>query len=106
MSIQSMKTEKDGLNIIWNDGSSSCFPWLWLRDHSESEADLHPDSKQRQIDVFSQTPDNKVIDTKLDFNSQNIIVQWHYKSNSRVSDLSRTITLYNVKSFKREKSSS
>ena len=85
MSIQSMKTEKDGLNIIWNDGSSSCFPWLWLRDHSESEADLHPDSKQRQIDVFSKSPDNKVIDTKLDFNAQNVIVQWHDKSNSRVS---------------------
>ena len=58
MSIQSITPHNDGLNIVWNDGSSSCFPWLWIRDHSESEVDLHPDSKQRQIDVFSETPDN------------------------------------------------
>ena len=60
MSIQSINPDSDGLNIVWNDGSLSCFPWLWLRDHSESEIDLHPDSKQRQIDVFTKTPENSV----------------------------------------------
>ncbi len=85
MSIQSIKPENDGLNIFWNDGSSSCFPWLWLRDHSESENDLHPDSKQRQIDVFSQTLDNSVVDAILDQNTKNILVHWSDKSNSCVS---------------------
>ena len=56
MLIKSLKTQIDGLNIIWNDDSYQIFPWLWIRDHSESEKDLHPDSKQRQIDVFSETP--------------------------------------------------
>ena len=85
MSIQSIKPENDGLNIFWNDGSSSCFPWLWLRDHSESKVDLHPDSKQRQIDVFSETPDNSVVDAILDQNTKNILVHWSDKSNSCVS---------------------
>ena len=85
MSIQSIKPENDGLNIFWNDGSSSCFPWLWLRDHSESENDLHPDSKQRQIDVFSETLDNSVVDAILDQNKKNILVHWSDKSNSCVS---------------------
>jgi trimethyllysine dioxygenase len=85
MSIQSIKSENEGLNILWNDGSSSCFPWLWLRDHSESEDDLHPDSKQRQIDVFSETPDNSVVDAILDQNTKNILVQWCDKSNSSIS---------------------
>ena len=85
MSIQSIKAENEGLNILWNDGSSSCFPWLWLRDHSESEDDLHPDSKQRQIDVFSETPDNSVVDAILDQNTKNILVQWCDKSNSSIS---------------------
>ena len=44
MSIQSIDTQIDGLNVVWRDGSSSCFPWLWIRDHSESGVDLHPDS--------------------------------------------------------------
>jgi len=85
MPIQSIKPENDGLNIFWNDGSSSCFPWLWLRDHSESKNDLHPDSKQRQIDVFSEKPDNSIIDAILDQNAKNIMVQWRDKSNSYVS---------------------
>jgi len=85
MSIQSIKPENDGLNIFWNDGSSSCFPWLWLRDHSEGENDLHPDSKQRQIDVFSEEPDNSVVDAILDQNAKNILVHWRDKSNSCIS---------------------
>ena len=55
MLIQSINPQNDGLNIVWDDGSSSCFPWLWIRDHSESIVDLHPDSKQRQIDAVSYT---------------------------------------------------
>jgi trimethyllysine dioxygenase len=85
VSIQSIKPENDGLNIFWNDGSSTCFPWLWVRDHSESENDLHPDSKQRQIDVFSETLDNSVVDAILDQNTKNILVHWSDKSNSCVS---------------------
>jgi trimethyllysine dioxygenase len=85
MSIQSIKPENIGLNILWDDGSSSCFPWLWLRDHSESEVDLHPDSKQRQIDVFSKTPDNSIVDVILDHTTKKIVVQWRDKSNSHVS---------------------
>ena len=40
MSIQSIDTQIDGLNVVWRDGSSSCFPWLWIRDHSESGVDI------------------------------------------------------------------
>ncbi|MDA7441010.1 trimethyllysine dioxygenase [Candidatus Pseudothioglobus singularis] len=85
MSIQSIRPKNSGLNIMWEDGSSSCFPWLWIRDHSESEVDLHPDSKQRQIDVFSKTLDNSIVDVILDHNTKNIVVQWSDKSNSHVS---------------------
>jgi trimethyllysine dioxygenase len=85
MSIQSIRPVNDGLIITWNNGSSSCFPWLWLRDHSESEVDLHPASKQRQIDVFSKTLDNSILGTSLDKNAKNIVIQWIDKSISCVS---------------------
>ncbi len=85
MSIQSIKPENDGLGIVWIDGSSSCFPWLWIRDHSESEVDLHPDSKQRQIDVFSQKLDNSVISAEIDQNSKKVIVKWADQTESCVT---------------------
>ena len=99
MLIQSIKPDNDGLNIFWNDGSSSCFPWLWIRDHSESEVDLHPDSKQRQIDVFSQTPDNSINKAIIDHNNKNIIVKWRDKSESCISfDLLISMSTVNLPS--------
>mgnify|MGYP000285635110 FL=1 len=85
MLIKSIESLNDGLNILWDDNSSSCFPWLWLRDHSESEVDLHPDSKQRQIDVFSESPNNAVNKVSLDKNFRNVLVQWFDKSESCLS---------------------
>ena len=85
MLIKSIESLNDGLNILWDDNSSSCFPWLWLRDHSESEVDLHPDSKQRQIDVFSESPNNAVNKVSLDKNSRNVLVQWVDESESCLS---------------------
>ena len=85
MIIQSIKPQSDGLNIYWNNGSSSCFPWLWLRDHSENEIDLHPDSKQRQIDVFSETPDNSISRADIDHNKKYIIVKWSDNTESSIS---------------------
>ena len=85
MLIKSIESLNDGLNILWDDNSSSCFPWLWLRDHSESEVDLHPDSKQRQIDVFTEAPNNAVSKVSLDKNSRNVLVKWVDESESFLS---------------------
>ena len=65
MSIQSIKPQNEGLSVLWNDGSYDLFPWIWIRAHSESEKDLHPDSKQRQIDIFSNKLDNSIISTEI-----------------------------------------
>ena len=85
MLIKSIKSLNDGLNILWDDNSSSCFPWLWLRDHSESIEDLHQDSKQRQIDVFSESPNNAVNKVSLDKDFRNVLVQWVDESTSCLS---------------------
>ena len=85
MLIKSIESLDNGLNILWNDNSLSCFPWLWVRDHSESEMDLHPDSKQRQIDVFSNTPNNSVSKAILDKGSKNILIKWSDDTESSLS---------------------
>ena len=85
MLIKSIESLNDGLNILWSDNSSSCFPWLWLKDHSESQADLHPDSKQRQIDIFSNPPNNFVDKVSLDTKTKNIVIKWEDESESSLS---------------------
>jgi len=85
MLIKSIESLNDGLNVLWSDNSSSCFPWLWLKDHSESKVDLHPDSKQRQIDVFSSPPNISVDKVSLDSSSKNIIIRWADESESSLS---------------------
>ena len=85
MLIKSTESLNDGLKILWDDKSSSHFPWLWLRDHSESKVDLHPDSKQRQIDVFSIPPNNSIDKVLLENNSKHILIKWLDGSESSLS---------------------
>ena len=47
--------------------------------------DLHPDTKQRQIDSFSEPLDNTVNKVWLDENAQNLYVKWEDQSESCLS---------------------
>jgi len=85
MLIKSIESLESGLNIFWGDNSSSCFPWFWLRDHSESKEDLHPDTKQRQIDSFSEPLINTVNKIWLDELSECIFIKWNDQSESSLS---------------------
>ena len=85
MSIHSLKSQNNGLRVVWSDGSHEIFPWLWIRDHSEGEKDLHPDSKQRQIDVFTEIFDDSVIETIVNKNSNKVVVRWADYSESSIS---------------------
>ena len=85
MSIKSIKPQNDGLSVLWIDGCSDLFPWIGIRDHCESEKDLHPDSKQRQIDVFSNKIDNSIVNVEIQKKSKNVIVKWKDKSESWIS---------------------
>ena len=85
MLIKSIEPVNDGLNIFWSNNSSSCFPWLWLKDHSESKVDLHPDTKQRQIDVFSNPLNISVDKVSIDKNSNHILIKWIDASESSLS---------------------
>jgi trimethyllysine dioxygenase len=85
MFIKTIDSLDEGLNVLWSDSSSSCYPWFWLRDHSESAEDLHPDTKQRQIDSFSKPLNNNVSKVWVDKASENVYVKWTDKSQSCLS---------------------
>ena len=85
MIIKSINSKDEGLEIFWSDNNVSCFPWFWLRDHSESTVDLHPDTKQRQIDSFSTPFDNSVNKVWLDESTLNVYIKWEDQSKSCLS---------------------
>jgi trimethyllysine dioxygenase len=85
MLIKSLESLDDVLNVFWSDNSLSCYPWFWLRDHSESKEDLHPDTKQRQIDLFSESLNYTVNKIWLDENAKSIFIKWDDQSESSLS---------------------
>ena len=54
--ITDIAPRTDRLEVTWDDGSSSTYPWLWLRDHAHDPATLHPVTQQRQIHATSIDP--------------------------------------------------
>lgn len=37
------------LEIVWHDGVTTRYPWLWLRDHAHDPDTMHPGTQQRQL---------------------------------------------------------
>jgi len=83
--IQSIKITNNSLEIQWDNGTTSNYPWHWLRDHSESAEDLHPTTLQRQIDTFSSPYDNSVSEAFIDNCYENVHIKWTDQNQSTLS---------------------
>jgi trimethyllysine dioxygenase len=44
------------LTITWDDGATTIYPWIWLRDHAHDEETFHPITMQRNIHTASIDP--------------------------------------------------
>jgi trimethyllysine dioxygenase len=55
--IERLDPADDGLHVQWGDGASSCYPWLWLRDHAHDKATTHPVTRQRLIETAALPAD-------------------------------------------------
>ena len=40
--IERLDVSDDGLDVRWDDGLTSEYPWLWLRDHAHDDGDAAP----------------------------------------------------------------
>ena len=47
--IASLQHHEQSLEVVWSDGVSTKFPWLWLRDHAHAEDALNPVTGERQL---------------------------------------------------------
>ena len=85
MTIQSIKATDANLKVQWHDGITSDYSWHWLRDHSESQEDLHPTTLQRQVDTLS-APFNSTVDKVfLDEDHKRVHIKWADQKQSTLS---------------------
>jgi trimethyllysine dioxygenase len=54
--IERLDVSDDVLEVRWEDGLTSAYPWLWLRDHAHDDATLHPVTQQRQLFTAGVAP--------------------------------------------------
>jgi trimethyllysine dioxygenase len=60
-----LECHPNALQVTWDDGSVSEYPWLWVRDHSHDDATLHPVTRQRQLFTAGVRPGLRGIDAHL-----------------------------------------
>ena len=51
--ITDFKSEATSLTVTWDDGTTTTYPWIWLRDHAHDDESFHPITMQRNIHTAS-----------------------------------------------------
>jgi trimethyllysine dioxygenase len=62
--ITDFKSEATSLTVTWDDGTTTTYPWIWLRDHAHDEETFHPITMQRNIHTASIPRDIAATDVK------------------------------------------
>jgi trimethyllysine dioxygenase len=72
--ITDYKSEPAALTVTWNDGVTTTYPWIWLRDHAHDEATFHPITMQRNIHTASIARDITASEVKA--NDGELAIEW------------------------------
>lgn len=80
MKIVSAEKNNRSFRIHWQDGSSSEFPHIWLRDNDPNE--LHPQTQERTFDLTSV--ELSINPASYDLNQETLIVSWPGKTEPSV----------------------
>ena len=73
--ITDMKSESAVLNVTWEDGITTEYPWIWLRENAHDEATLHPVTLQRNIHTASIPRDIAAI--SVESAGENLAITWN-----------------------------
>ena len=70
--LQSACQKQYGLDLIWSNGVTSHFHYLWLRDNCPTT--LHPDTQERVFDLLSVPADIRPVELTIE--NDRLIVVW------------------------------
>ncbi|MEO6570009.1 MAG: trimethyllysine dioxygenase [Ilumatobacteraceae bacterium] len=72
--IVSTHASPDRLTVHWNDGATTEYPWLWLRDHAHDPATIHPDTQQRQLHTAGVDPTLRA--SSFEVTADDVAITW------------------------------
>ncbi|MCZ3389476.1 MAG: trimethyllysine dioxygenase [Actinomycetia bacterium] len=72
--ITDHKSEPAALTVTWEDGVTTTYPWIWLRDHAHDEATFHPVTMQRNIHTASIDPG--LAGTTVELANGDVVIDW------------------------------
>jgi gamma-butyrobetaine dioxygenase len=72
--IRSIEASKDALAVTWQKGSTSRFPFIWLRDNCRCAKCRDPRNGQRLFDTLDLPAEPKPAETRLD--SEAVAIRW------------------------------
>ena len=81
-SVRTLRAEPDSLRVEWNDGTTSEFASIWLRDNVREDRDAH--SGQRLVDVADIPVDPRIRSAVID--GRSIRVQWDGEARTATFD--------------------
>ena len=64
----------DRLAVVWDDGTHSTYPWVWLRDHSHDDTTLHPGTAQRLL--HSASIDPAITASTVEVTASDLVITW------------------------------
>jgi trimethyllysine dioxygenase len=73
-SISRLDSATATLTVTWDDGGTTEFPWLWLRDHAHDDETMHPVTQQRQL--FTAGVDPAIRATSVEVVDGALSVDW------------------------------
>lgn len=81
-SIRDLAPGTDTLDVTWDDGVTTTYLWLWLRDHSHDPETLHPVSQQRL--VFTAGVPADIAGARAEVVDGELVVDWVGGGTSRL----------------------
>jgi len=80
--IRELATGPELLDVTWDDGTSTSYLWLWLRDHSHDPETLHPVSAQRLL--FTAGVPTEITAARAEVEGDELVVDWVGGGTSRL----------------------
>src|SRR5262245_17605351 len=73
--ISSLDLRTASLEVTWDDGVVTLYPWIWLRDHAHDAETLHPITQQRQL--FTAALASDLAATAVTIAGPDLKIEWN-----------------------------
>jgi trimethyllysine dioxygenase len=72
--IREISAGPTSLDVTWDDGTVTSYPWIWLRDHAHDPETLHPVTQQRLL--FTAGLPRDLVAKASEVAADDLVVDW------------------------------